>query len=130
MGSVTVNGINLNYDEHGAGLEPLVLVHGFTQARTHWRALIDQLPLERLRVFAFDMRGHGKSDAPPSGYEMSQMADDVAAAMQKLGIESFHFAGHSMGCQVGVALAARHPKQCKSLTLVASAPLSGAKAFD
>jgi pimeloyl-ACP methyl ester carboxylesterase len=130
MPSVNVNGLNLYYDEHGIGSETLVLVHGFTQARTHWRALIDQLPLDKLRVLAFDMRGHGRSDAPASGYGMSQMADDVAEATQSLGLQSFHFAGHSMGCQVGVALASRRPERLRSLTLVAPPPLAGAKAFD
>jgi pimeloyl-ACP methyl ester carboxylesterase len=130
MPKVGANGIELYYDEYGAGPEALVLAHGFTQARTHWRALIGELPLDRLRVLSFDMRGHGRSSAPASGYSMSQMAEDVAAATRSLGVERFHFAGHSMGCQVGVALASRYAGCLRSLILVASAPLSGAKAFD
>jgi (E)-2-((N-methylformamido)methylene)succinate hydrolase len=127
---VRAGDIELYYEEHGSGSEPLVLMHGFTQSHTHWQGLIRQLPLDRLRVLAFDSRGHGRSDKQPSGYTISQHADDIAAATRALGIETFNFAGHSMGGQIGMALAARHPERLRRLILVASGPSEGLRAFD
>ena len=122
--------IELFYEEYGRGSEPLILVHGLTQSHIHWHALIEDLPLDKLRVMAFDARGHGRSDAPSTGYAMSQQADDIVAAARALGLDSFHFVGHSMGCQIGAALALRHPDCLRTLVLVASAPLAGARAMD
>jgi pimeloyl-ACP methyl ester carboxylesterase len=130
MPKVKAGNIELYYEQFGAGTEPLVLAHGYTQSRAHWQALVKALPLDTLRVYAFDLRGHGRSDAPADGYTMSQVADDLAAATQELGLESFNFAGHSMGGNVGIALAGRHPERLRSLVVVCGAPADGIGSVD
>jgi pimeloyl-ACP methyl ester carboxylesterase len=128
--NIEVNGLTLNYDEFGTGDTPLVLLHGFTQSRSDWQGVIGCLPLDRLHVYAFDAHGHGRSDAPPSGYVASNAARDIAEAMRLLGFEAFHFAAHSMGGFIGLALAAHHPASLLSLTLVSPAPAIGVRNFD
>ena len=57
MPTINAGDINLTYEEFGTGQEPLVLVHGWTGTRRNWRAMIDCLPLDRLRVYALDSDG-------------------------------------------------------------------------
>jgi pimeloyl-ACP methyl ester carboxylesterase len=113
------------YEEAGSGPEPLVLVHGYTSSRRNWVETIPRLPLDRFHVYAFDLRGAGQTDKPASGHSPAQYADDVAAAMTSLGVDSFHYVGHSMGGATGMELALRHPQRLRKLVLVAPAPSGG-----
>ena len=125
MPKVKANEIELNYEESGTGSEPLVLVHGWTGTLHNWDLLVEHLPLDRLRVFAFDLRGAGLSDRPPSGYEAWQLADDIADAAGNLGLDRFHYAGHSLGGFIGMQIGIRHSERLKRLMLVAPAPAGG-----
>ena len=125
MPRVQAGEIELNYREAGDGPEPLVLVHGYQSSHRVWGDVIDHLPLDRLRVFAFDLRGAGQSDAPLSGYSPAQYADDVAAAMASLGVETFHYAGTSMGAVTGMQIGIRHGARLRTLALIAPAPSNG-----
>ncbi len=125
MPRVQAGQIELNYREAGTGSEPLVLIHGFQSSLRVWGDVIDHLPLDALHVFAFDLRGAGKSDAPPAGYSPAQYADDVAAAMTALGVATFHYAGTSMGAVTGMQMGLRHGDRLRSLTLIAPAPSDG-----
>ena len=117
--------IEMYYEEAGRGPEPVVFVHGYTASRAHWMNIIPRLPLDRLRAFAFDLRGGGRSDRPAAGHNIVQYADDVADAMKNLGIETFHYVGHSMGGLIGMCLALRHPNRLRTLILVAPVPSEG-----
>ena len=125
MPQVKANDIKMYYEEVGSGLEPVVFIHGYTASRAHWMDTISRLPLDRVRAFAFDLRGGGRSDRPTSGHNIAQYADDVADAMRNLGIERFHYVGHSMGGLIGMYLTLRHPNRLRTLTLVASVPSEG-----
>ncbi len=130
MPRVQANEIQLHYQEVGDGPEPLVLVHGYQSSHRVWCDVIANLPLDRFRVFAFDLRGAGESDRPDSGYDPVQYADDIAAAMSGLGVETFHYAGTSMGGMTGMQLALRHPQRLRSLILIAPAPADGWEGAD
>jgi pimeloyl-ACP methyl ester carboxylesterase len=125
MPRVKANDTELYYEEAGAGGETLVLVHGWISSHRNWMETIPRLPLERYRVLAFDLRGAGRSGRPTSGHRIEQYADDLAAAMTALGVEMFHFTGHSMGGLVGLLLALRHPRRLRKLVLVAPAASGG-----
>src|SRR5438067_847879 len=71
-----IDGVTIHYAESGSG-EPLVLQHGWPQHWYMWRKLIPPLA-ERFRVICPDLRGHGWSDAPRSGYLKSQLATDLS----------------------------------------------------
>ena len=69
------------------------------------------------RVLRYDSRGHGGSEGPPGAYSFEQLAEDVRALMDLVGIERAHFVGLSMGGMVGQALALDHPERVRSLVL-------------
>jgi lipase len=94
----------------------VVAIHGITSAHTAWPLVAAHLP--DVRVVAPDLRGRGRSNELPGPYGMAQHAEDVAAAMDHLGIGRATVAGHSMGGFVAVVLAAQHPERVQRLVLV------------
>ena len=78
-----------------------------------------QLPLaERLRLVRFDHRGHGASPSPPGPYEIADLAGDVVALMDELGIERARYCGLSIGGMIGMWLAANAPERIERLVLI------------
>ena len=71
---VPVNGIELYYEDYGAG-EPLVLLHGFGGCSNNWLPFTAELS-ERFRLIVVDLRGHGHSTNPHN---------DVLLLLEKLG---------------------------------------------
>lgn len=70
------------------------------------------------RVVAVDLRGHGRSsDSDPRDYSMDLFADDLAATLDSIGIESAHVGALSMGGYVAFALWRRHRRRVRSLIL-------------
>ena len=115
MATVRVNGIELYYELHGAG-EPVVLIQGLGANITGWDLQLE--PLSRqYQLIAFDNRGAGRSEKPEEPYSIHQMADDTAALMDELGIESAHVVGHSMGGMLAAELAALCPHRVRRLVL-------------
>jgi pimeloyl-ACP methyl ester carboxylesterase len=105
------------YEIHGAG-EPLVLLHGSFGAIDLWGPILSTLA-ETHQVIAVELQGHGHTADiidRPLGYE--QMADDVAALMEHLGIEHADVVGYSMGGTTGLQLAIRHPELVRKLVTV------------
>jgi len=76
--------------------EPVVLLHGWPQHWYAWRHQIGPLA-ERYRVLCPDLRGFGWSDAPAGGYEKAELAADVIALLDVLGLERVRLAGHDWG---------------------------------
>lgn len=75
----------------------------------------------RLRVVRFDHRGHGRSPAPPGPYEIADLAGDVLALMDRLGLQRAHYCGLSIGAMVGMWLAIRAPERIDRLVLMCTA---------
>ena len=94
--------------------DPLVLIHGWPQNWFTWRGVIGPLA-ETYRVLAVDLRGFGWSDAPPTGYEKEQLATDVLAALDELGVERFRLAGHDWGGFAAFLMALREPERVERL---------------
>jgi pimeloyl-ACP methyl ester carboxylesterase len=120
MTTARVNGIELYYQEQGAG-EPVLLLHGLGSRGDDWEL---QLPVlaERYRVIAPDLRGHGRSGKPPGPYSVPMMAADVLGLMDALGVTAAHFVGLSMGGMIAFQLAVDCPARVLSLTIVNSGP--------
>ncbi len=77
---------------------------------------------DKYRLILVDLRGHGKSDKPETGYHMDVMAADIVGVMETLRLEHAHIIGSSMGAEVGLSLAANYPD--KVLSLVCDGALS------
>jgi pimeloyl-ACP methyl ester carboxylesterase len=114
-------GVRLRYAEQGdpAG-QPIVLLHGYTDS---WFSYSRVLPLigANHRVYALDLRGHGDSDRPVSGYNFSDFAADVVAFMDAKKLERAIVVGHSMGSFVAQHVAAAAPERVARLVLIGSA---------
>lgn len=92
--------------------EPLVLLHGWPQHWYEWRGVLPELALTRRCVMP-DLRGLGWSDAPGHGYEKENLADDVIALLDALGIAETDLIAHDWGGWVGFLLALREPSRVR-----------------
>jgi pimeloyl-ACP methyl ester carboxylesterase len=102
---------------NGDGL-PVVLLHSLAGNSTHWAAQLEHLRRSR-RVVALDWRGHGRSGAPePADWSVDAMAEDVAAAVDRLGLRRFVLVGHSAGGLIALFYAAQHPERVAGLVLL------------
>jgi pimeloyl-ACP methyl ester carboxylesterase len=115
------NGVSINYLVEGDG-PPIVLVHGFASSlQGNYRApgIIDALVNAGRKAVAIDCRGHGRSGKPhdPEAYGGSQMADDVIALMDHLGIDKADLMGYSMGGFIASALMVSHPERFRTVIL-------------
>jgi pimeloyl-ACP methyl ester carboxylesterase len=120
MPRVKAGNIHMYYMSHGKG-EPLVFINGRHMCR---KLLWMHIPVfaQEYRVITFDNRCCGRSDAPDTPCTIITMADDLAALLDAIGIESAHFCGYSMGTKVAEEFALKYPRRVKSLILVCYAP--------
>ena len=104
-------GLRLAVRRIPGGLPPVVLVHGLASNARLWDAVATRLSESGHEVVAVDQRGHGRSDAPPDGYDTMTCADDLAALCRELGFVGDRapvVAGQSWGGNVVLSFAARH----------------------
>jgi pimeloyl-ACP methyl ester carboxylesterase len=118
-GYATVNGLDMYYEIHGAG-EPLVLLHGGFMTAAMLAELATALAQSR-QVIAVDLEGHGHTRMLDRPLRYEQMADDVVALVEHLGLSQVDVAGYSLGGGVTLQLAIRHPDLVRKLVVI-SAP--------
>jgi pimeloyl-ACP methyl ester carboxylesterase len=112
---------------HGGQGEPLLLLHGFGANKDHW-ALVARLLTPHFRVIAPDLPGFGDSSRLASArYGVEEQLARIAAFVAALGLDSFHLGGNSMGGYLATLYALRHPRQVKSLWLLAPAGVLSAE---
>jgi esterase len=111
----------LAFEDVGSG-PPLLLLHGLYGSSSNWRRIAKSLS-DTHRVISVDLRNHGAS---PWAATMSyaEMADDVAALIDKLDFESPAVLGHSMGGKVAMTLALTDAAHVSQLIVVDIAPVS------
>jgi len=102
----------------GARREEVVMVHGLGANLGFWYLRIAPMLSAYARVTLFDLRGHGLSEMPRSGYGVDRLAADMRELLDHLGIGSAHLVAHSFGGSVAAHFACLHPDRVKSLTLV------------
>jgi non-heme chloroperoxidase len=88
----------LHYIEQGRG-QPLVLIPGWSQTAAMYDAQLNGLS-SRYRVIAVDMRGHGESSKPETGYRIARFAQDTHEFLEAMNLRDVYLGGHSMGCSV------------------------------
>jgi pimeloyl-ACP methyl ester carboxylesterase len=108
--TVRARGIDFHVAEAGAGDDVVLCLHGWPQHWYMWRQLMPALA-DRHRVLALDLRGFGWSDAPRDGYEKEEMATDVLAVLDELGLERVKLVGHDWGGWIGFLLCLRAPQR-------------------
>jgi 3-oxoadipate enol-lactonase len=95
----------------------VVLSNSLGSTTTMWDAQADALA-EHFRVVRYDTRGHGASPVPAGPYDIDDLADDVVALLDTLGVEKAHVVGLSLGGMTGMRLAARNPERVDRLVVL------------
>lgn len=103
---VRARGLDFHVAEAGQGDDVVLCLHGWPQHWYEWRHLMPALA-DRHRVLAMDLRGFGWSEAPRDGYEKENMADDVLAVLDELGLEKVKLVAHDWGAWIGFLLGMR-----------------------
>ncbi len=106
-----VNGLNLYYEIHGTG-RPLVLLHGAFGTATVFPALTKDR-----RIITIELQGHGHTADIDRPLTFEQMADGTGALLRHLKIEQADVFGYSMGGNVAIAVAIRHPMLVRKLVI-------------
>lgn len=117
MGEFRYEGHRISYDEYGEGGRLLVLVHGLLMNRRMFDRLGPELAERGNRVVTVDMLGHGRSDRPEDLrlYSMPLFARQVVALLDHLGEEDAVIGGTSLGANVALEVAVRHPDRARAL---------------
>ena len=114
MATIDVNGARVVVTDHGSG-RPLVLVHGLGGTATGlWRKQLGPFARD-FRVVAYDLRGSGDSEVTPGPYTIEELADDLAALVDALGLGPVAVMAHSLGGSIALAYAAAHPQAVSAL---------------
>jgi non-heme chloroperoxidase len=114
-------GVKMHYAEQGdPSGEAIVLVHGWPDS---WFSYSRVLPLltPALRAYAIDQRGFGDSGRPAAGYSIDQLAADVVAFLDAVGVGRATLVGHSLGSFVARRVAETRPERVRRLVLIGSA---------
>ena len=117
MPTISVNGVTLHYLQMGSGPD-LVMLHGLSGNLAVWHLRMVPLLQEHFRVTTYDLRGHGNSSMPPSGYTTRSMANDLRALLDELGIAQADIVGHSFGADIALHFALIHPERARKLALI------------
>lgn len=118
-----VNGLEMYYEIHGAGHgtgRPLVLLHGgVLTIGLSFAAVLPALAAER-RVVAPELQGHGRTADIERAMTVPNLACDVVALLDELGIEQADFLGFSLGGLTALEIAVRHPERVGKLVLAST----------
>jgi len=111
------SGLTLHYQQVGDGPD-VVMVHGITGNLAVWHLQLVPALSDRFRVLTYDLRGHGYSGTPPSGYTPDDMADDLLGLLDGLELERPALVGHSYGADITLYFAARHPDRVSQVVAI------------
>ena len=110
---VKVNGMQMYYEISGAG-DPIVVLHGAYMNIPSMGAIIPMLAKTH-KVYAVELQGHGRTTDIDRPITYQNLADDVAAFMDAVGLPKADVFGYSMGSAAALQLAIRHPEKVKKL---------------
>lgn len=117
MPKALVNGIYLHYLQTGSGPK-LMLIHGLGGNLAMWFLQIVPRLRNHFQVTAYDLRGHGRSEAPPAGYTTADMAEDLAGLLDALDIQKTNIVGHSWGADVAMHFSILYPEKVERLVVL------------
>jgi pimeloyl-ACP methyl ester carboxylesterase len=118
--AVLQNGVKIHYQQVGEGPD-LVMIHGLTGNLAVWHLQIVPALSEHFRILTYDLRGHGHSDTPQSGYTLDDMADDLLGLLDALEIDRPFVAGHSYGADIALYHALHHPLRVQEVIAIEAA---------
>ncbi len=110
---VSVNGMKMYYEVSGKG-DPLIVLHGAYMNIISMGEIIPKLARTH-KVYALEFQGHGRTTDIDRPITYPNLADDVAAFMGAVGLKKANIFGYSVGAEVGLQLAIRHPEKVNRL---------------
>ena len=113
----TNNSMEISYLQWSDRGIPLLLLHGMADHALVWSSLGDYLS-SNYQVIAPDLRGHGESGKPATGYHFHDYIGDLRALINHLGWTQAHILGHSWSAKIAAIWATQQPEVFKSLILV------------
>ena len=113
----TNNSMEISYLQWSDRGMPLLLLHGMADHALVWSSLGDYLR-SNYQVIAPDLRGHGESGKPATGYHFQDYIGDLRALINHLGWTQAHILGHSWSAKIAAIWATKQPEVFKSLILV------------
>ena len=116
---VQIHGMQMYYEVSGQG-DPLIVLHGAYMNIPSMGAIIPKLAATH-RVYALEFQGHGRTTDVDRPITYANLADDVAAFMDALGLAKADVFGYSMGAEAGLQLAIRHPGKVTKLVVASAA---------
>jgi pimeloyl-ACP methyl ester carboxylesterase len=94
----TIQGTRWHWVEAGDG-DPVVLLHGIPESWQCWKHQIPTLATQ-FKVYAFDLKGYGQSDKSDGDYTMGNVARELLACLDHIGVDRFRLAGHDWGVAI------------------------------
>ena len=117
MANLRLPDVNLHYQRLGEGHETVVMIHGLGANLAFWYMGIAKSFAREREVLTYDLRGHGRSSLPPSGYSLPYMSNDLDELLRHVEAKKVHLIGHSFGARVALHYAITHPEKIASLTI-------------
>jgi pimeloyl-ACP methyl ester carboxylesterase len=116
-GSFRYGGHRIAFADYGEEERALVLIHGLLMNRHMYDNLAPEMVARGHRVITVDLLGHGTSDKPTDmrAYSMSAFADQVGALIDHLELDRPVVGGTSLGANVSLEMATRHPRAARAL---------------
>ncbi|MEO8751324.1 MAG: alpha/beta hydrolase [Casimicrobiaceae bacterium] len=120
MPDLLAAGVRFNVVRLGAPPARLVLIHGLLldNLASYYLSIAPALA-EHASLLLYDLRGHGRSERPPTGYTMDDMVADVVAILDAEGLTApITLIGNSFGAQIALRAAGDHPQRVGALVLI------------
>ena len=115
--NITINNLTVSYSDHGPDDAPVIIfIHGFPLNKSMWNIQVEALK-ENYRVIAYDIRGHGNSDAGIDEFSIELFVIDLLRLMEKLKIEKSILCGLSLGGYIALNAVLKHPDRFDGLIL-------------
>jgi pimeloyl-ACP methyl ester carboxylesterase len=131
MPQLAIADLDLHYRDSGNGT-PLLLLHGFTGSGDDWQHVFTPVrrsplgeggsPLDGYRVVAPDLRGHGRSSNPSPVFKFADVARDIFALLDRLGIDRVNAIGMSAGANTLLHMATQQPSRVAAMIHVSGTP--------
>jgi len=120
-GTVPVNGFDMYFEERGDGA-PLLLLHGGSGIGADWKHVFTDGDPAGFRVIVPDLRGHGRSTNPSGVFTFRQVAKDVLALLDHLGVQRASAIGLSAGAKTLLHVATQQRDRVDAMVLVSATP--------
>ncbi len=115
--TITVNNLTVSYIDEGPINSPtIILIHGFPLNKAMWEKQIEILK-ENYRVIAYDIRGHGNTDAGSDNFSIELFVNDLLGLMDSLKIDKTILCGFSMGGYIALNAIENYPERFNALLL-------------